>query len=83
MHKQISTHPLITALSAEYAKEIKALKEAHEEKIEALYLEFRQRYQCLKQIIEDRAECSADSTGECLSAAPTDRHSCRVTNHYE
>lgn len=71
---KISTHPLITALSAEYAREIKSLQEANESEIEALYLEFHQKYQCLKKlIIEDRAECSADRMDN-SSAAQADRN---------
>ena len=45
-------HPLITALAAEYAREIKALKEEQEAQIEQLYCDFRQKYQCLKRTIE-------------------------------
>ncbi|AFZ22388.1 hypothetical protein [Allocoleopsis franciscana] len=60
MHKSISKHPLITALAADYAREIKALKEEHESQIEAFYKEFSRKYQCLKRIIEVLDD-SADS----------------------
>lgn len=65
-------HPLITALAAEYAREIKRLKEEQEAQIEQLYCEFRRKYQCLKQIIAVQEECSADSL-DSSSAAPSNR----------
>lgn len=54
MHKPISQNPLITALAAHYAGQIKSLKEAQESEIESLYLEFSRKYQLLKRIIEDQ-----------------------------
>lgn len=55
MHKprpSISKNPLVQALAAEYAHQIKRLKEEQEAEIENLYCEFRRKYQYLKQIIE-------------------------------
>lgn len=57
MHKpqtSIAKNPLIQALAAEYAHQIKLLKEEQEAEIENLYCEFRRKYQCLKRIIEDQ-----------------------------
>lgn len=61
MHKPISKNPLITALSAEYAQKIRAVKEGKEAKIESLYKEFTWKYECLKRIIEAQEDSKADS----------------------
>lgn len=82
MHKknhEVSKHPLVQALSAEYAQRIKALKEVREGEIEQLYLDFRQKYQCLKQIIEAQEGNSADILTS-SSAAPSSRLSCKSTD---
>ena len=79
---KISTHPLITALSTEYALAIKAVREEKEYQIKALYEEFSWKYEYLKWMIEDRAKCSADRMDN-SSAAQADRNSCRATNNYE
>lgn len=72
---KISTHPLITALSSEYAREIKALKEEQNDQLERLYRDFRRKYQWLKRTIEVQEGNSADSL-DSSSAAPSNRHSC-------
>lgn len=76
---RISEHPLVQALAASYAKQIKALKEVREGEIEQLYLEFRQKYQCLKQTIEAQEGNSADSLTD-SSAAPSNGLSCKSTD---
>lgn len=69
-------HPLITALAAEYAREIKKLREEQEAEIENLYCEFRRKYQCLKRIIEVQEGNSADSLSSSSATPPKNRHSC-------
>lgn len=55
-----SQNPLVQALAAEYAQNIKLLKEEQEAEIENLYCEFCRKYRCLKRIIEAQ-EGNADS----------------------
>lgn len=85
-HLQISKHPRINALAKYYALRIKALKEVQEAEIKKLYIEFREKYQCLKQEITEAqgGETSADSLDNCDAEPPTNRNSCyRVHPHYE
>lgn len=82
MHKnnhETSRNPLLQALAAEYAREIKALKEEQEAQIERLYLEFRHKYQCLKRTIEAQEGNSADSFAGSI-AAPSRGLSCKSTD---
>lgn len=67
---KISTHPLITALAKQYAQKIKALKEEQEREIENLYLEFKQKYQCLKQEITEAQEGKATVVDHSIDLPP-------------
>lgn len=71
MHKPISKHPLVTALAADYARQIINLEEENEAQIENLYREFRRKYQWLKQTIEAQEDNDADSLDSSSAVSPT------------
>lgn len=84
--RKISTDSRVVALAKHYALKIKTLREEQEAEIEKLYIEFREKYQCLKQEITEAqdGEISADSLDNCDAESSTNRNSCyRVHPHYE
>ena len=68
---KISEHPLILALSEQYACQIKALREQEQTKIGNLYAEFRIKYAVLK---EEILKAESESAAGQLTTLASDRH---------
>ena len=68
---KISEHPLILALSEQYACQIKALREEEQTKIGNLYAEFRIKYAVLK---EEILKAESESAAGQLTTLASDRH---------